>query len=113
MFCAVSASVAVRTSCWGCATPATKTCRAGPTPTSWKAGKVTRSSTAETAAYLFFLFGISWKLTLVAAIALPPMLGLWGRFRKRLRAGVLTVLALALIGTAVEDRLNPALKELS
>jgi subfamily B ATP-binding cassette protein MsbA len=50
------------------------------------------SSTAETFAYLFFLLGISWKLTLVALLALPPMLALWARFRKRLRRGVLRVL---------------------
>ena len=50
------------------------------------------SSVAETAAYLFFLLGISWKLTLVAMLALPPMLALWARFRKRLRKGVLRVL---------------------
>ncbi|HEX2189044.1 MAG TPA: ABC transporter ATP-binding protein [Longimicrobiaceae bacterium] len=57
-------------------------------------GNVSRllSSTAETLAYLFFLFGISWKLTLVALLALPPMLALWARFRKRLRKGVLRVL---------------------
>ncbi|HEX2203848.1 MAG TPA: ABC transporter ATP-binding protein [Longimicrobium sp.] len=35
---------------------------------------------------------ISWKLTLVAAVFLPPMLGLWARLRKRLRRGVLKVL---------------------
>ncbi|HWK90522.1 MAG TPA: ABC transporter ATP-binding protein, partial [Longimicrobium sp.] len=35
---------------------------------------------------------LSWKLTLVAAICLPPMLGLWARLRTRLRRGVLRVL---------------------
>ncbi|HEU0052041.1 MAG TPA: ABC transporter ATP-binding protein [Longimicrobium sp.] len=35
---------------------------------------------------------LSWKLTLVAALFIPPMLGLWARFRKRLRRGVLRVL---------------------
>jgi subfamily B ATP-binding cassette protein MsbA len=44
---------------------------------------------------IFFLGGlflISWKLTLVALLALPPILGLWGRLRKRLHRGVLRVL---------------------
>jgi subfamily B ATP-binding cassette protein MsbA len=44
---------------------------------------------------LFFLAGLlilSWKLTLVAVLFLPPMLGMWGRFGKRLRVGVLRVL---------------------
>jgi subfamily B ATP-binding cassette protein MsbA len=44
---------------------------------------------------LFFLTGLfllSWKLTLVALLALPPILGLWGRLRKRLHTGVLRVL---------------------
>jgi ABC-type multidrug transport system fused ATPase/permease subunit len=50
------------------------------------------SSVAETLAYLLFLLGISWKLTLVALLALPPMLLLWARLRKRLRKGVLRVL---------------------
>jgi ATP-binding cassette, subfamily B, bacterial MsbA len=35
---------------------------------------------------------LSWKLTLVAALFLPPMLGLWARLRSRLRRGVLRVL---------------------
>ena len=35
---------------------------------------------------------LSWKLTLVSALFLPPMLGLWARLRKRLRRGVLRVL---------------------
>lgn len=50
------------------------------------------SSIAEALAVLYLLVGISWKLTLVALLVLPPMLGLWGRFRKRLRRGVLKVL---------------------
>ena len=44
---------------------------------------------------VFFLAGlllISWKLTLVAVVFLPPMLGLWGRLRRRLRREVLRVL---------------------
>jgi subfamily B ATP-binding cassette protein MsbA len=41
---------------------------------------------------LVVMLGISWKLTLVAALFMPPMLGLWARLRKRLRRGVLKVL---------------------
>jgi subfamily B ATP-binding cassette protein MsbA len=44
---------------------------------------------------LFFLGGlllISWKLTAVAVVVLPPMLGLWARLRTRLRRGVLRLL---------------------
>jgi subfamily B ATP-binding cassette protein MsbA len=41
---------------------------------------------------LIVMLGISWKLTLVAALFMPPMLGLWARLRKRLRRGVLKVL---------------------
>ena len=41
---------------------------------------------------LLVMLGISWKLTLVAALFMPPMLGLWARLRKRLRRGVLRVL---------------------
>lgn len=44
---------------------------------------------------LFFfgaLFLLSPKLTLVALLFLPPMLGLWARLRTRLRRGVLRVL---------------------
>ncbi|HEY0093942.1 MAG TPA: ABC transporter transmembrane domain-containing protein, partial [Archangium sp.] len=50
------------------------------------------SSIAEALATLVLLVGFSWKLTLVAVLTLPPMLGLWVRFRKRLRRGVLRVL---------------------
>ncbi|MBW3628785.1 MAG: ABC transporter ATP-binding protein/permease [Gemmatimonadetes bacterium] len=50
------------------------------------------SNLLQTLFLLVALLMISWKLTLVAALALPPMLGLWSRFRKRLRKGVLTVL---------------------
>ncbi|HEU4883972.1 MAG TPA: ABC transporter ATP-binding protein [Longimicrobium sp.] len=41
---------------------------------------------------LVVMLGISWKLTLVAALFMPPMLGLWARLRKRLRRGVIKVL---------------------
>jgi ATP-binding cassette, subfamily B, bacterial MsbA len=50
------------------------------------------SSLLQTAFYLSFLLIISWRLTLVTVLFLPPMLGLWARFRKRLRTGVLRVL---------------------
>ncbi|HEU0301812.1 MAG TPA: ABC transporter ATP-binding protein, partial [Longimicrobium sp.] len=41
---------------------------------------------------LLVMLGLSWKLTLVAAVFMPPMLGLWARLRKRLRRGVVRVL---------------------
>jgi subfamily B ATP-binding cassette protein MsbA len=50
------------------------------------------SSAVQVVFLLGSLLMISWKLTLVAALALPPMIGLWGRFRTRLRVGVLRVL---------------------
>ena len=50
------------------------------------------SSAVQTAFYLTALLLLSWKLALVAVLSLPPMLILWGRFRKRLHAGVLRVL---------------------
>jgi subfamily B ATP-binding cassette protein MsbA len=59
---------------------------------------------------VFFLAGmllISWKLTLVAALFLPPMLGLWGRFRKRLRRGVLRVLdAVGEVASQVQETVS-------
>jgi subfamily B ATP-binding cassette protein MsbA len=50
------------------------------------------SSVFQVIFFLAVLLFLSWKLTLVALLFLPPMLGLWGRFRKRLRTGVLRVL---------------------
>ena len=50
------------------------------------------SSAIQLVFFLTGLFLISWKLTLVALLALPPILGLWGRLRKRLHTGVLRVL---------------------
>ncbi|MDQ3555689.1 MAG: ABC transporter ATP-binding protein/permease [Gemmatimonadota bacterium] len=50
------------------------------------------SNTIQALFLLAMLLLASWKLTLVAVVFLPPMLGLWGRFRKRLRTGVLGVL---------------------
>jgi subfamily B ATP-binding cassette protein MsbA len=50
------------------------------------------SSLAQLVVFITLLLLISWKLTLIALLSLPPMLGLWGRFRKRLRLGVLRVL---------------------
>jgi subfamily B ATP-binding cassette protein MsbA len=57
--------------------------------------------------YLGFLVLLSWKLTLVTALALPPMLGLWGRFRKRLRSGVLKVLdAVGEVASQVQETVS-------
>lgn len=50
------------------------------------------SSAIQVVFYLGILLLLSWKLTLIAALFLPPMLGLWARFRRRLRVGVLRVL---------------------
>jgi subfamily B ATP-binding cassette protein MsbA len=50
------------------------------------------SNSLQALFYLAALFLLSWKLTLVTVLFLPPMIGLWARFRKRLRRGVLRVL---------------------
>ncbi len=50
------------------------------------------SSVIQVIFYLGFLLLISWKLTLIAMLFLPPMLGLWARFRQRLKTGVVRVL---------------------
>jgi len=50
------------------------------------------SSFIQVVFLLTSLLLLSWKLTLVAALSLPPMVGLWARFRSRLRVGVLKVL---------------------
>jgi ATP-binding cassette, subfamily B, bacterial MsbA len=50
------------------------------------------SQLLQALAALTVMFLLSWKLTLVAALFLPPMLGLWARLRDRLRRGVLRVL---------------------
>lgn len=50
------------------------------------------SSTIQVLFLLVLLFLISWKLTLVTLLFLPPILGLWSRLRTRLRLGVLKVL---------------------
>jgi subfamily B ATP-binding cassette protein MsbA len=50
------------------------------------------TSAAQVVFLIVLLLLISWKLTLIALLALPPMLGLWSRFRQRLRTGVLRVL---------------------
>lgn len=50
------------------------------------------ASAVQVLFYLAVLLLLSWKLTLVALLFLPPMIGLWGRFRQRLRVGVLRVL---------------------
>jgi subfamily B ATP-binding cassette protein MsbA len=50
------------------------------------------SSAIQLVFFLTALLLLSWQLTLVALLALPPILGLWGRLRKRLHRGVLRVL---------------------
>jgi ATP-binding cassette, subfamily B, bacterial MsbA len=50
------------------------------------------SSVIQVIFLLTALLLLSWRLTLVALIFLPPMLGLWGHLRHRLRRGVLRVL---------------------
>ncbi len=50
------------------------------------------SSALQVAFYLAFLLVFSWKLTLVALLFLPPMLGLWQWLRQRLHRGTLTIL---------------------
>jgi ATP-binding cassette, subfamily B, bacterial MsbA len=50
------------------------------------------SSAIQVVFFLAVLLLLSWKLTLVAALFLPPMLILWARFRERIRTGVLRVL---------------------
>jgi ATP-binding cassette, subfamily B, bacterial MsbA len=57
-------------------------------------GNVSRllSQVFQALAALTAMFLLSWKLTLVAALFLPPMLALWARLRDRLRRGVLRVL---------------------
>jgi ATP-binding cassette, subfamily B, bacterial MsbA len=50
------------------------------------------SSILQVTFYLAVLLILSWQLTMVALLFLPPMLGLWGRFRKRLRRGVMQIL---------------------
>jgi subfamily B ATP-binding cassette protein MsbA len=49
------------------------------------------SSTIQAAFYVAAMLLLSWKLTLVALLFVPPMLGMWARFRNRLRKGVLKV----------------------
>ncbi|HET8655828.1 MAG TPA: ABC transporter ATP-binding protein [Longimicrobiaceae bacterium] len=50
------------------------------------------SAAIQVVFFLALMFALSWKLTLVAILALPPILGLWAKLRGRLRAGVLKVL---------------------
>jgi subfamily B ATP-binding cassette protein MsbA len=49
------------------------------------------SSVLQAIFFVIALLLLSWKLTLVAFLFLPPMLGLWARFRKRLHKGILRV----------------------
>ncbi|HEX2211625.1 MAG TPA: ABC transporter ATP-binding protein [Longimicrobium sp.] len=50
------------------------------------------SSTVQALVLTGVLVALSWRLTLVALLAIPPMILMWTRFRKRLRRGVLKVL---------------------
>jgi subfamily B ATP-binding cassette protein MsbA len=50
------------------------------------------SSSIQAVFYLTTLFLLSWRLTLVALLFVPLTALLWGRFRRRLRRGVLRVL---------------------
>ncbi|MGH7458831.1 MAG: ABC transporter ATP-binding protein [Longimicrobiaceae bacterium] len=50
------------------------------------------SSSVQVLFFLVVLFSLSWQLTLLALLSLPPMLGMWTRFRRRLRAGFHRVL---------------------
>jgi len=50
------------------------------------------SSVLQVAFYLSVLLFLSWQLTLVALVFVPPMLILWARLRKRLFVGVHRVL---------------------
>ncbi|MFP4624001.1 MAG: ABC transporter ATP-binding protein, partial [Gemmatimonadota bacterium] len=49
------------------------------------------SNTIQALVFLTFLLLISWQLTLATLIALPLMMGLWQRFRRRIWTGVLKV----------------------
>ncbi len=49
------------------------------------------SNVIQAVAFLVVLLLLSWQLTLATLIALPVMMGLWQRFRKRIWAGVLKV----------------------
>jgi len=50
------------------------------------------SSVIQVSVFLVVLVSLSWQLTLMALLFLPPMLGLWARFRKRLYLGIHKVL---------------------
>jgi len=49
------------------------------------------SNLIQALVFLVFLLLISWQLTLLTMFALPLMVGLWNRFRDRVRRGVLKV----------------------
>ncbi len=65
------------------------------------------SSAIQVVFYVAFLLLQSWQLTIVAALFLPPMLGLWARFRQRLRLGVLRVLdAVGEVGSQLQETVS-------
>ncbi|HET7276379.1 MAG TPA: ABC transporter transmembrane domain-containing protein, partial [Longimicrobiaceae bacterium] len=65
------------------------------------------SSAIQVVFFLAVLLLLSWKLTLVAILFMPPLVGLWGRFRKRLRTGVLKVLdAVGEVSSQVQETVS-------
>jgi subfamily B ATP-binding cassette protein MsbA len=65
------------------------------------------SATVEGTVFLVLLLNLSWKLTLVALLCIPPMLILWGRFRRRLRRGVVKVLdAVGEVASQVQETVS-------
>ena len=65
------------------------------------------SSAIQAVFYLAVLVLLSWKLTVVALLFIPPMFGLWGHFRQRLRIGVLRVLnAVGEISSQIQETVS-------
>jgi subfamily B ATP-binding cassette protein MsbA len=65
------------------------------------------SNTLQVVLYVVVLLSFSWKLTLVALFSIPPMVGLWGRYRKRLRREVMTVMdAVAELSSHLQETLG-------
>jgi ATP-binding cassette, subfamily B, bacterial MsbA len=67
------------------------------------------SSVIQSLFFIAALLMLSWQLTLVAALFLPPLLGLWARLRNRLRRGVLRVLdAVGEVASQVQETVSGA-----
>lgn len=65
------------------------------------------SSVIQATVVFGVLMALSWKLTLVTLLTIPLMLGLWDRFRKRLRLGVLKVLdAVGELSSHIQERVS-------